>query len=158
MFRTLAIIAIVLQSPLPACAAEAAFFGNWKIVSAAKAPWEDPAHPIVADGAERYIGQVVEISRGKMAGPDLLGCGPTELKVEALPYAGLFEGGLGTDPTNAAAPYDEAKAKRLAQGMGFGPEPVESLFHGCSEIILHRLDDRTMAFGLDNRIFRLERQ
>jgi hypothetical protein len=35
---------------------------------------------------------------------------------------------------------------------------VESLFHGCSEIILHKRDNKTLLFGLNNRIFKLKKQ
>jgi hypothetical protein len=158
MLKTpIAAIALSL-SALPALAGEADFFGTWKISGAITAPWEDPARPMITDGAERYKGQVITIAKGSMTGPDLLGCGTTELAVESFPYAGLFEGGLGTDPKDAAAPYDEAKAKRIAEQLGFVAEPVESLVHGCSEIILHRMNDTTLVFGLDNRIFTLVRQ
>jgi hypothetical protein len=87
-----------------------------------------------------------------MRGPDLLGCGATVLAVGALPYAGLFEGGLAANPKNPSDPYNIRKAKRLAEALGFTVEPVESLFHGCSEISLHKVNDRTLLFGLSNRI------
>jgi hypothetical protein len=158
MFTRLMIAAALSLAALPALADEANFYGRWKITGAVKAPWEDPANPITNDGAERYVGKLVEIKRGNMTGPHLMGCGATSLSVERFPYAGLFEGGLGVTPGDAAAPYDEAKAKRLAGGLGFMAEPVESLIHGCSEIILHRLDDTTLVFGLDNRIFTMKKQ
>lgn len=158
MFEKMMILAVLASTPAPALADEASFYGKWKISRAVTAPWEDPAHPLVTDDVERYGGQIVDIARGRMTGPDLLGCGATELSVKALPYAGLFEGRLAADPKDAAAPYDEAKAKRLAEGLGFKAEPVESLFHGCSEIILHRLNGTTLVFGLNNRIFTLEKQ
>jgi hypothetical protein len=101
---------------------------------------------------------VVEIAEGKMSGPGLIGCGATKLTVESFPYAGLFEGGLGVEPGNPAAGSNESQAKRLAEGLGFTTEPVESLIHGCSELILHRLDDETLLFGLDNRIYTMKRR
>jgi hypothetical protein len=158
MFKRISILAPLLFTAFPIHADEAAFYGEWKITGAAKAPWEDPDHPMITDDAERYTGTVVGISKGEMTGPDLLGCGTTILTVEALPYAGLFEGGLAANPKNAADPYDIDKAKRLAEGLGFTAEPVESLFHGCSEIILHRMNGQTLLFGLNNRIFTLARQ
>ena len=158
MFNRILILAALSLAALPAHADQTAFYGKWKISGAITAPWEDPARPIVTDDVGRYSGQVVEIAKGTISGPDLLGCGKTEYSVEALPYAGLFEGGLGVDPKNPGGTYDEAKAKRLAEGLGYTAEPVETLFQGCSEISLHRMNDKTLQFGLDNRIFTLEKQ
>ena len=158
MFKTIMIVVALGLAPSLARADEADFYGRWKITASVTAPWADPAHPMVTDDVERYGGQVVDIAKGRMTGPDLLGCGATKFSVEALPYAGLFEGGLAADGADAAAPYDIAKAKTLAASLGFAAEPVESLFQGCSEIVLHRMNDRTLSFGLDNRIFTLEKQ
>jgi hypothetical protein len=158
MFKRILILAALSLAATPTLADEAAFYGKWKITAAVTAPWEDPAHPMVTDDVERYGGKIVDIETGKLTGPDLLGCGATELSVEKLPYAGLFEGGLGADPKDPGGKYDEAKAKRLAEGLGYTAEPVETLFQGCSEISLHRMNDRTLQFGLDNRIFTLEKQ
>lgn len=158
MFKKLLILAAFSLAATPALAAEADFYGSWKITESVKAPWEDPANPMTTDDSARYTGKVVEIAKGSMKGPDLMGCGATELAVQSFPYAGLFEGGLGVKPGDAAAPFDEAKAKRLAEGLGFTAEPVESLMHGCSELILHRLDATTLVFGLNNRIFTMKKQ
>jgi hypothetical protein len=158
MFKRILILVALSVTALPALADEADFYGRWRITGAVKAPWEDPDNPLITDDAELYTGKIVEISNGRMSGPDLLGCGKTVLTVEALPYAGLFEGGLATNPKNPADPYDLDKAKRLARQLGFTVEPVESLFHGCSEIILHKVNDATLQFGLNNRIFKLEKQ
>lgn len=158
MLKRLAILAALSIAATPVQADETGFYGRWTITGAVAAPWDDPAHPMVTDDAARYSGQAVEIEKGSMTGPDLLGCGKTELSVMALPYAGLFEGGLAATPGDAAAPYDVAKAKALAEELGFAAEPVESLVHGCSELVLHRLDDKTLLFGLNNRIFTMERR
>lgn len=155
MLKRILILAALSLAPFPARADETAFYGKWEITGAVKAPWEDPDRPVLTDIAELYAGKVVEISKGQMRGPDLLGCGTTVLTAEALPYAGLFEGGLAVNPKNAADPYDLDKARRLAGELGFQAEPVESLFHGCSEIILHKVDSETLLFGLDNRIYKL---
>jgi len=158
MFTRLMIAAALSLAALPALAGEADFYGSWKITESVKAPWEDPANPMTTDDPAEYTGKVVEIAKGRMTGPDLMGCGETSLSVDSFPYAGLFEGGLGVKPGDPAAPYDEAKARRLAEGLGFAAEPVESLIHGCSELILHRLDAKTLVFGLNNRIFTMKKQ
>lgn len=158
MFNRIVILAAVSLAAGPVLADEAAFHGNWKITGAVTAPWEDPANPVITDDVERYSGKIVVIGKDRLIGPDLLGCGATSLTVEALPYAGLFEGGLSADPNDPGGKHDEARAKRLAEGLGYTAEPVETLFQGCSEISLHRMDDRTLQFGLDNRIYTLVRQ
>jgi hypothetical protein len=134
------------------------FSGTWKITGAVHAPWEDPAHPMITDDEARYNGKLVTITPESMTGPEMLGCGKTEITVETLPFAGLFEGGLAADPKDPAGAYDEDKAKKLALELGFTAEPVPTLFHGCSEISLHLRDASTLMFGLDNRIFTLKRQ
>ena len=158
MYKTILILTALSLAAFPAHAHEAAFHGKWEITGAVKAPWEDPDRPMITDDAELYAGKIVEISKRHMKGPDLLGCGETILTVESLPYAGLFEGGLAADPRNAADPYDVDKARRLAEELGFQAEPVESLFHGCSEIILHKMNAGTLLFGLNNRVFKLEKR
>lgn len=158
MFKRMIILAALSLGATPALADQAAFYGKWKISGAVKAPWEDPDRPMITDDAERYVGKIVDIENGKITGPDLMGCGKTELSVEGLPFAGLFEGGLGADPKNHGGNYDEARAKRLALELGYTSEPVETLFQGCSEVSLHRMNDKTLQFGLNNRIFTMEKQ
>jgi len=157
-FRRLALSALILGAGVPVYAADFPFEGSWKITKAIVAPWEDADNPMVTDDEARYTGKIVEITRDALKGPDLLGCGKTEITIEPLPFAGLFEGGLGADPKDPGGKYDEAKAKKLALELGFTVEPVPTLFQGCSEITLHKRDDKTLMFGLDNRIFVMEKQ
>lgn len=156
--RSLVALAVFL---LPAAFAHAdnfPFGGRWMITGAVHAPWEDPAHPMVTDDEQRYDGKVVTITRDSINGPDLLGCGKTEMTVETLPFAGLFEGGLAADPKDPSGAYDEDKARTLALQLGFTTEPVPTLFQDCSEISLHYRDPTTLLFGLDNRIFIMKKQ
>jgi len=156
--RSLATLAFVLMSSAYACADDFPFAGKWEITGAVHAPWEDPAHPMITDDEQRYDGKMVTIARDSIAGPDLLGCGKTQITVETLPFAGLFEGGLAADPKDPGGAYDEAKAKTLALELGFTAEPVPTLFQGCSEISLHLRDASTLMFGLNNRIFTMKKQ
>lgn len=133
------------------------FAGTWKITGAVHAPWEDPAHPMITDDEERYDGKLVTISRDSIKGPELLGCGKTEITVETLPFAGLFEGGLAEDPKDPSGDYDEDKARKLALQLGFTAEPVPTLYQGCSEVSLHLRDADTLLFGLNNRIFTMKK-
>ena len=156
--RILPALALMLLSALPAAADDFPFAGTWKITGAVHAPWEDPDNPIVSDDAEKYLDKTVAISKGTITGPDLMGCGKTEMNIEALPFAGLFEGGLAADPKDPGGKYDEAKAKKIALELGFTAEPVPTLFQGCSELSLHLRDANTLMFGLNNRIFTMQRQ
>ena len=158
LYRRLAAAILISGAALPALAADFPFEGSWKITDVSVASWEDPADPMLTDDAERYTGKVVTVTRDSLLGPDLLGCGKTKTTIVSLPYAGLFEGMLAADPKNPAAPSDEAKARKLALELGFTTEPIQSLFQGCSEIILHKRDDKTLMFGMNNRIFKLEKQ
>jgi len=158
LFRRLALSALILGAGVPAYAADFPFEGSWKITGTTVAPWEDPDSPMVTDDEAQYTGKVVEITRDTLKGPDLLGCGKTEITIEPLPFAGLFEGGLAADPKDPGGKYDEAKAKKLALELGFTTEPVPTMFQGCSEITLHKRDDKTLMFGMNNRIFKLEKQ
>jgi hypothetical protein len=156
--RAVPALALLLLSALPAAADDFPFAGSWKITGAVHAPWEDPDDPMITDDAERYSGKIVTITADSLKGPDLLGCGKTEITVETLPFASLFEGGLGADPKNPGGDYDENKAKKLALALGFTSEPVPTLFQGCSELSLHLRDARTLMFGLNDRIFTMEKQ
>jgi hypothetical protein len=156
--RHLAALALFVVPAAFAHADDFPFAGDWKITGAAHAPWEDPAHPMITDDEQRYDGKVVTISKDSIKGPDLLGCGKTEITVETLPFAGLFEGGLAADPKDAGGgDYDEVKAKKLALELGFTAEPVPTLYQGCSEISLHLRDATTLLFGLNNRIFTMKK-
>jgi hypothetical protein len=155
--RPFVALAAFLIMPAMASADDFPFAGRWKITGAVTAPWEDPAHPMVTDDEQRYDGKVVTIARDSISGPDLLGCGKTDITVETLPFASLFEGGLGENPKDPSGAYDEDKAKKLALGLGFTAEPVPTLYQGCSELGLHLRDADTLLFGLDNRIFTLKK-
>jgi len=157
--RHLAALALFLAPAALAHADDFPFAGTWKITGAVHAPWEDPAHPMITDDEQRYDNTLVTISKDSMKGPDLLGCGKTEITVETLPFAGLFEGGLAADPKDpSGGDYDEVKAKKLALELGFTAEPVPTLYQGCSEISLHLRDASTLLFGLNNRIFTMKKQ
>ena len=159
--RRFAALALLLAPAALAHADDFPFAGTWKITGAAHAPWEDPAHPMVTDDEEKYDNKLVTISKDSIKGPDMLGCGKTEITVETLPFAGLFEGGLAQDPKNAGGggdDYDEDKAKKLATELGFTTEPVPTLYQGCSEISLHLRDASTLLFGLNNHIFTMKKQ
>lgn len=157
-FRRLAAFALLFLPAALAHADDFPFAGTWKITGAAHAPWEDPAHPMVTDDEQRYDDKMVTITKDSIEGPELLGCGKTEITVETLPFAGIFEGGLAEDPKDPSASYDEDKAKKLALELGFTAEPVPTLYQGCSEVSLHLRDADTLLFGLNNRIFTMKKQ
>jgi hypothetical protein len=157
--RIVSALALVALSILPATAADDfPFAGTWKITGAVHAPWENPDDPMITDDAEHYTGKTVTITRYSITGPSLMGCGKTEMNVEALPRVAIFEGGLATNPKDPAGPSDEVKAKRVAIELGFATETVPTLFQGCSELSLHFRDKDTLMFGLNNRIFTMKKQ
>lgn len=156
-FLATLIAATLVALPAIAQAGDNRFVGKWIVTGAVHAPWEDPDNPMLDAGEADFIGKAVEIGEDTMTGPAMLGCGKTDMKVDEFPYAGLFEGGLTTDPKDPAK-VDEAKATGLATGLGFTAEPVPTLSTGCSEMLLHLRDANTILFGLNNRIFTMQRQ
>lgn len=158
MLRNVAtLLALVAATPF-AVAGEADFYGTWQIRKVAMGPWHDPSHPLSDDDGGPRIGQVVEISKGRMTGPALLGCAPVKMSVDTVPYLGMFEGGLAVEDNNTPSSDEAATARRHAEALGFTAEPVEALSHSCSEIALYRVDANTLVFGLDYRIFTLVKQ
>ena len=75
MFKKILILAALSFAATPALADETAFYGTWKITGGITAPWEDPDNPMVTDDVARYTGQVVDIQKGFISGPALMGCG-----------------------------------------------------------------------------------
>jgi hypothetical protein len=159
MFVRLSVCALICLAALPASASDLKdFYGKWKITEFKTAPWEDPTDPMKWGGEKDYVGKTVAISKGRIKGPDMMGCGKTDLSTETLPFAGLFEGGLATDPKDKAGKSDEVRAKKLATELGFVGEPVTTLDQGCSEITFLMADHKTLMFGLNDRIFVMKRQ
>ncbi|MGV3552484.1 hypothetical protein [Rhizobium sp.] len=158
MFKLIASLLALGAATSSALAGEADFYGKWQIREVVMGPWHDPSHPLADDDSGPRIGQIVEISRGKMSGPNLLGCAPVEFRVDPVPYLGMFEGGLSVEDNNKPSSDEVATARRHAEALGFTAEPVEALTHSCSEIALFRASATTLVFGLDYRIFTLEKQ
>ena len=158
MIRPVAVLALITCTALPAHAGEADFHGKWQIRTITVGPWHDPSHPLgdTSDGPQ--IGNVVEIAKGSMTGPNLVGCGKTEMRTDPVPYLGMIEGGLSVETGNKPSSDEAATARRHAEALGFTAEPVEALTHSCSEIALYRADAETLVFGLDYRIFTLKKQ
>jgi hypothetical protein len=146
-----------LIATVPAMADDFPFEGKWTITGSVAGPWAIASNAMITDDQTTYDGKVVTIHPASIAGPALIGCGDTEITVETIPFAGLFDGGLASDLKDPEASYDEVRARTLATRLGFTKEPVPTLYQGCSEIAFHLRDAKTLMFSLDDRIFTLKK-
>lgn len=149
---------LVVAAIGPAHSADPRFEGVWMIAGVSVAPWVDPESPIIDTHESDYIGKIVRIGADSIEGPKVMACDETQFSVEELPFASLFEGGLGNDPKNAGDADNATRAATLAVSLGFTAEPVATLTSGCSEILFHLENSDTILFGLDNRIYTMKRQ
>lgn len=153
------LIGISLLDPAANAAERLALFdGSYTVTGAVDGPWYGGKVPDDFGNPGDYIGKVVTIANGRIDGPGLLACAEAGATVDDMPFAGMFEGGLSTIPGDATAAADESLAKPAATRLGYAAEPVATLFSACNEIQLHRRDDRSLQFALDNRIYTLERK
>lgn len=115
--------------------------GSWRIVRGQPAPWVPESAALPAPSL--VPGQVLVISANGLRGPAPLDYPGVEQVPLALPFEGLFQGGL------------EAPAQHAAESLGFAGPPVPTLRLeiGGGGLDLHRLDDESLLFAFDNRLF-----
>lgn len=156
-------LAVALLSAPMARAAEPAeaYFGSWKIISAAVAPWwplvEPNAGSVKPDPSETKLltGKIVTISAKSIAGPRPLACADPHYRVKTQPAEGLFQGMFGEMHERDQS----VDARKVAASVGFRGSSWKSLETGCAnELDYHFLDGNTAAFGLNNYIYMLKRQ
>jgi hypothetical protein len=120
------------------------FLGTWTVATSEPAPWASPAEKPVASDLKALIGRSVSFQADRIDAPAPLKC--RKPKYEVKPYTPdmLFQGSL-TDP------------KRQAAALGFAAT-VPTVETGCEGAIdFHFLNADTALFGLNNRIYRLQR-
>jgi hypothetical protein len=154
---TLPALAVILSAS-PALAGKEEFLGQWIVTEALVAPWQDPANPASNAVEAAYVGKTITIGESTIEGPERLGCGKTEFIAASIPFAGMFEGGLASDPAEPGGAPSLERAQANAAALGYKSEPVSSLATGCSEVLLYLRDQDTIEFGLDNRIFVMKRK
>lgn len=148
MFRTswLPLVAAlaVLGSSVGADAQEA-FGGPWSISKSDPAPWAEKGEPMDAE-AKGLLGKSVSILPDRIDGPRPLSCRKLKYKITNYAPDSLFQGSL-------TAPDKQAVA------LGFKGHDIKTLETGCeSEIDFHMVDEMTVLFALNNRIYTMTRK
>lgn len=130
-----------------ASAKSVSMLGTWTVKSDAPAPWMQSGDKPVASDEKALIGHHMVFSKTKVAQPSPPldpYCKPN-YKVIDYTTEDLFQGGL-TDPQKQAA------------ALGFKGSTVPTVDTGCDGVAeFHFLDDDTVLFGLNNSIYRMER-
>ncbi|AMN42829.1 hypothetical protein [Rhodoplanes sp. Z2-YC6860] len=149
MTKTAAALALLLS--LGASSAHAApagkpdFLGKWTIVSSQPAPWSKPGGKPVASDLKALIGHDVTFRKDRIDAPSPLRCRKPHYEIKAYTPDLLFQGSL-TDPD------------KQATALGYG-KSMATLETGCEGAFdFHFLDNDSAMFGLNNRLYRLERK
>jgi hypothetical protein len=128
-----------------AYAARFEFLGTWTVATSEPAPWADAEEKPVASDLKALIGHSVSFQVDRIDAPAPLRC--RKPKYEIKPYMPdmLFQGSL-TDP------------KKQALALGFAGDGIPTLETGCEGAIdFHFLNADNAMFGLNNRIYRIQR-
>lgn len=142
------------QTPSPPSSDPDGFRGEWDILSAVPGPWA--VNPAAAEDdkiARRLIGSSVTFGEGAVQAPDPLGCSPATYSFRDARPESLFEGGLAQGPDGKM--LDTAA---LTQQLGITTPTVRALAASCSEVEFYQIAPDVLLFGMDNRIYRLERR
>jgi hypothetical protein len=144
-----AAFAAALLATLPAAAQQQQqpVSGTWVIRQAAPvAPWvaSDATQPTDRE-LRRLAGGRVTFRTDRISGPAPLACrGPHYAMRDYTPDM-LFQGNL-------------PQAEPQATALGFTARPIHTIETGCAGAIdFHMLDDNTMLFALNDRIYTLDR-
>jgi hypothetical protein len=142
-------------APLANATDQDAFAGTWVIKSSTAAPWANKERVPEPDEPKRLIGKKVAFQAKRVVGPSPIGCTKPVYKVETVGPDMLFEGMLA-EPAQGSAPVD---ARPAAQKLGFAdPAHIRTLDAGCTELQFHEVRDGVLAFGLNNRVYLMERR
>ena len=121
--------------------------GTWVIrQTASVAPWVAPDATQPSDREQRRLaGGRVTFRADRITGPTPLACRGPHYEMRDYGADMLFQGNL-------------TQAEAQATALGFTSRPIRTLETGCEGAIdFHMLDDNTMQFGLNNRIYTLDR-
>jgi hypothetical protein len=142
---------VILASP-PAAAQER-FAGQWRIASAAAAPWaSDPKDAADEADAQRLVGKAMTIGATKFEAPAPLGCAKAKYVFRNAGADTLFEGSLNAN--GAGKPTDPVAA---ARALGMTRKTARGMTASCSEVEFFLVDPDTILFALNNRVFTVKR-
>jgi hypothetical protein len=134
--------AVLLALLPPAQAAVESWFGRWMLQQAQQAPWQ------AGDSGKRVQPPHTALQLGKEQArvPGMPDCSTPSIH---SPPEGLFQGGLDVDGRAAAS----------ARALGFAEGAAPGLRIDCpnSTLDLHRLDEQTLVYALDNVLYTASR-
>ena len=109
------------------------------------APWADARDKPVASDIKSLIGHTVSFAPDRIDAPAPLACRRPHYEIKSYTPDMLFQGGL-TDPGNQA------------RTLGFAGNTIPTVETGCEGALdFHFLNVDAALFGLNNRIYRIER-
>ena len=151
----LAIVLVAAVLANGAFAADAFYFGTWKIVSAVVAPWADPAHKPDAAESKALVGQTVTIKAAEITGPRSIACKGPRYHVRDYSADMLFQGAF-----EELQPRDKsADPAKMAAKLGFRGSSWKTLETGCAnELELHFVDTATAEFGRHDFVYTLKKE
>ncbi len=151
-FLALAIFAAIAPPPAHA---DAFYFGTWRVASAVVAPWADTLRPPSTAEKDALVGKTVVFRAASIDGPKQLACRNLKYKLVDSGPDMLFQGELA-EPREGKPPPDPAAA---AAALGFKGASWKTLETGCgNELDFHFLDEKTAEFGLNDYVYRMEKQ
>ena len=121
------------------------FFGTWTVATSEPAPWADAREEPLASDLKALVGQSVSFQADRIDAPVPLKCRKPRYEIKPYTPDMLFQGSL-TDP------------KKQALALGFAADNIPTVETGCEGAIdFHLLNADTALFGLNNRIYRIQR-
>ena len=150
----LKLLSLCLLIP-PAFAADSFYLGTWRIEGAAVAPWWTERGKPDAVETKALLGKIFVIGARSITGPRQLACPDPRYKVIDSPSNMLFQGAF-EEMRERDKSVDPAK---IAASVGFRGSSWKTLETGCGmEIDFHFIDPETIAFGLNNYIYKAKKQ
>ena len=139
-------ICALTSTPGAADAAALDYQGVWTVTTSEPAPWSEPKEKPVASDLKALIGHTVTFWTDRIDAPPPLGCRKPHYAIKQYSPDMLFQGGL-TDPG------------KQATALGFTDKKIQTVETGCDGAIdFHFVNAGTALFGLNNRVFRMERK
>jgi hypothetical protein len=143
-FVLAAIMSLAALGEASQAAPGASYLGTWRITGSQLAPWYKLGDALSPSDVRHLTDARVTFAARAITAPVPLACKGPHYEVKEVGPDYLFQGSL-TDPA--------AQAKAL----GYRPK-ITTLETGCEGLIdFHFIDADTALFGLNNRLYRMER-
>jgi hypothetical protein len=145
MNRVVAIAACSLTILAPVAEAQEQFTGTWRVTSSETAPWASKSYRPYFN--PRLMHARIVIAAAWFEVPENE-CQPPTYHIDFLPLNATFEGLL---------PQLPAKLEFWGRHFGFTNRPVPTLDAGCSDFLIHMVNENTILFAEDNVVYKASR-